>query len=127
LCDGFCRSTVSNSTKETTCYSDFLVPGDFPNYMPHSKYLEYFRKYADHFHLQQHIRFGTEVMSLEQLSDDWGRWSVTTKKTKDSTDATTSELFDAVMVCIGIGNAVMPTYDGQNEFKGQLMHSIHYK
>jgi len=76
----------------------------------------------------KHVRASaTEVVSLEQQSDDGGRWSVTTKKTKDSTDATTSELFDAVMVCVGINETIMPTYDGQNKFKGQLIHSVHYK
>jgi len=124
---GFCRSTVTNSTKETTCYSDFPMPDDFPVYLPHSKYLEYLRLYAGHFQLEQHIRFGTEVVSLEQLSDDGGRWSVTTK-TKDSTDATMSELFDAVMVCVGINSYTnMPSFNGQNEFEGELIHGVKYR
>jgi len=103
------------------------MPDDFPVYLPHSKYLEYLRLYADHFQLEQYIRFGTEVVSLEQQSDDGGRWSVTTKKTKDSTDATTLELFDAV-ICVGINSYTnMPSFNGQNEFKGQLIHSAQYK
>jgi len=127
LHDDFCRSTVTNTTKEAICYSDFPMPADFPVYLHNSKYLEYLRLYADHFQLEQYIRFGTEVVSLEQLSDDGGRWSVTTKKTKDSNDATMSELFDAVMVCVGINETIMRSYDGENEFKGQLIHSVHYK
>jgi len=104
------------------------MPADFPNYLHHSKLLEYLRLYADHFQLQQHIRFGTEVLSLEQQSDDGGRWSVTKKKMKDSTDATTSELFDAIMVCVGINSYTnMPSFDGQNEFKGQLFHSATFR
>lgn len=39
------------------CYSDFPIPADFPNYMHHSKILKYFRMYAEHFKLLQHIRF----------------------------------------------------------------------
>lgn len=38
-------------------YSDFPIPGDYPNYMHHSKILDYFRMYAQHFKLMQHIRF----------------------------------------------------------------------
>ena len=103
------------------------MPDDFPVYLPHSKYLEYLRLYAGHFQLEQHIRFGTEVVSLEQLSDDGGRWSVTTK-TKDSTDATMSELFDAVMVCVGINSYTnMPSFNGQNEFEGELIHGVKYR
>lgn len=38
-------------------FSDFLIPADYPNYMHHSKILDYFRMYAQHFKLMQHIRF----------------------------------------------------------------------
>jgi len=83
--------------------------------------------YVDHFQLEQYIRFETEVVSVEQQQDGGGRWSVTTRKMKDTKD-TTTETFDAVMVCVGIhstGN--MPTFEGQEEFKGQLIHSINYR
>jgi len=95
--------------------------------MSHSKLLEYLRMYVDHFQLEQYIRFETEVVSVEQQQDGGGRWSVTTRKMKDTKD-TTTETFDAVMVCVGIhstGN--MPTFEGQEEFKGQLIHSINYR
>lgn len=39
------------------CFSDFLIPEDFPNYMHNSKIMEYFRMYAQHFDLLRHIRF----------------------------------------------------------------------
>jgi len=121
------RSTVANSTKELTCYSDFPMPADFPNYVHHSRILEYLRMYADHFQLKQYIRFETEVVSVEQQQDGGGRWSVTTRKMKDLSD-TATETFDAVMVCVGINSrGIMPVFDGQEEFKGQLMHSVYYR
>jgi len=123
----YCRSTVTNIIKELFCYSDFLMPADFPNYLHHSKFLEYLRMYADHFQLEQYIQFETEVMSVEQELDGEGRWTVTTRKTKDLGDST-AELFDAVMVCTGInGHRNMPTFEGQDEFKGHLMHSANYR
>ena len=83
--------------------------------------------YADHFQLEQYIQFETEVMSVEQELDGEGRWTVTTRKTKDLGDST-AELFDAVMVCTGInGHRNMPTFEGQDEFKGHLMHSANYR
>ena len=103
------------------------MPADFPNYMRHSKLLEYLRMYADHFRLEQYIRFETEVVSMEQQRDAEGRWSVTTRKTKDSSD-TATETFDAVMVCVGIHcNRYMPSFEGQDGFKGELMHSVNYR
>jgi len=103
------------------------MPVDFPNYMHHSKFLEYLRLYADHFRLEQHIRFETEVVSVEQQQDGGGRWSVTTRKI-NSTDDTETETFDAIMVCSGMqGGQIMPSFEGQDEFKGELIHSISYR
>lgn len=51
------RSLTINISKEMMCYSDFPIPADYPNYMHHSKILKYFRMYAEHFKLLQHIRF----------------------------------------------------------------------
>ena len=42
--------------------------------------------------------------------------------------ATETETFDAVMVCVGIhsmGN--MPSFEGQEDYKGKLIHSINYR
>jgi len=50
--------------KELTCYSDFPVPDDFPNYMHHSKFLAYLNMYADHFQLQQFIRSAISLIFL---------------------------------------------------------------
>jgi len=103
------------------------MPADFPNYMHHSKLLEYLRLYANHFRLGQYIRFETEVVSVEPQLDGGGRWSVTTRKTNISNDAVT-EVFDAVMVCVGVHcNRNMPNFEGQDEFKGELIHSVNYR
>ena len=83
--------------------------------------------YADHFRLEQYIRFETEVMLVEQQLEGGGGWSVTSRKTTDLYDSGT-EMFDAVMVCAGIHSyANMPSFEGQDEFKGQLMHSVQYR
>lgn len=39
------------------CATDFPIPADYPNYMHHSKIRKYFRMYAEHFKLLQHICF----------------------------------------------------------------------
>ena len=121
------RSTVTQVIKELMSFSDFPMPADFPNYMRHSKFLEYLRMYADHFQLEQYIRFETEVVSVEQQQDGGGRWSVTSRKMKESGD-TATETFDAVMVCSGLqSGAKMPTFERQGEYGGELIHSINYR
>ena len=58
------KSLTINISKEMMCFSDFPIPADYPNYMHHSRILQYFRLYTEHFKLLQHIRFQV----TEQLS-----------------------------------------------------------
>ena len=58
------RSLTINISKEMMCYSDFPIPADYPNYMHHSKILKYFRMYAEHFKVLQHIRFQVTTKSM---------------------------------------------------------------
>jgi len=76
------KSTVTEGSKEMIAFSDFPPPDNFPNYLHNTKVLEYFRMYADHFNLLQHIQFQTEVVSVVK-SDDYlktGRWIVSWKR-----------------------------------------------
>ena len=50
------RNTVMNSSKETSAFSDFPPPKEFPIFLPHSKMYEYLRMYAEHFDLEKNIR-----------------------------------------------------------------------
>lgn len=53
-------------------YSDFPIPANYPNYMHHSKILHYFRTYAEHFKLTQHIHFQvTTTLRNEEWSLQW--------------------------------------------------------
>lgn len=58
------RSLTINISKEMMCYSDFPIPADYPNYMHHSKIIEYFRMYASHFKLLQHVRFQVTILRV---------------------------------------------------------------
>lgn len=62
------RSLTINISKEMMCYSDFPIPADYPNYMHHSKILKYFRSYAEHFKLLEHIRFQVTRFTLGCVS-----------------------------------------------------------
>ena len=60
------------------CYSDFPFPDNYPNFLHHTKVLEYLKLYANHFDLEKYIRFHTEVVDVVQ-SDDFnmtGQWIV---------------------------------------------------
>ncbi|NWV77350.1 FMO4 monooxygenase, partial [Dasyornis broadbenti] len=123
------RSVISNTSKEMSCFSDFPFPEDFPSYLPHSLVLEYFRMYAQHFNLLQHIHFQTTVLSVRKRPDfiTSGQWEVVTE-----TDGVCElRVFDAVMVCTGhyqepyLPLASFPGIDSR--FKGQQLHSWEYR
>lgn len=56
------KSTVSIHSKEMNAFSDFPPPLSFPNYLHHSKMLEYLRLYAETFDLFRHIKYHQEVV-----------------------------------------------------------------
>ncbi|XP_067388577.1 dimethylaniline monooxygenase [N-oxide-forming] 2-like isoform X2 [Emydura macquarii macquarii] len=123
------RSLITNTSKEMSCFSDFPFPEDFPNYLDHSRLLEYFRMYAEHFRLLGYIRFKTTVHSVRKCPDFsiTGQWDVVT----ETDGKVTSAIFDAVMVCSGHyaePHLPLDSFPGlENRFKGQYLHSWEYK
>ncbi|NXC48052.1 FMO4 monooxygenase, partial [Penelope pileata] len=123
------RSIITNTSKEMSCYSDFPCPEDFPVFLPHSLLLEYFRMYARHFQLLQHIRLKTTVLSVRKRPDfaTSGQWEVVTE-----TEGTQeSHIFDAVMVCTGNfqkPHLPLASFPGiETRFRGRYLHSQEYK
>ncbi|NWQ67600.1 FMO4 monooxygenase, partial [Neopipo cinnamomea] len=123
------RSVITNTSKEMSCFSDFPFPEEFPNYLPHSLLLEYFRMYAHHFDLLRHIRFKTTALSVRKCPDfaTSGQWEVVT----ETDGVCESHVFDAVMVCTGhYQEPYLPldSFPGiGTRFKGQYLHSQEYK
>ncbi|XP_041790493.1 flavin-containing monooxygenase 5-like [Chelmon rostratus] len=123
------RSLTINVSKEMMCYSDFPIPADFPNYMHHSKILKYFRMYAEHFKLLQHIRFQTSVKSVKQKPDysRTGKWEVVTENREGREE---KHVFDAVICCSGhytYPNLPLKDFPGIETFEGKYFHSWDYK
>lgn len=58
------QSVITNTSKEMSCFSDFPMPEDFPNFLHNSKLLEYFRIFAKTFDLLKYIQF--QVLYLER-------------------------------------------------------------
>lgn len=73
------KTTVINTSKEMTAYSDFPPPPEFANFMHNTVLLEYFRMYADHYGLLKFIKFKHYVLNVERAEDfqKTGNWKVT--------------------------------------------------
>ncbi|KAJ1349030.1 hypothetical protein KIN20_004472 [Parelaphostrongylus tenuis] len=123
------RTTVINTSKEMTAYSDFPPPDDTANFMHNTELLEYFHSYAKKFDLKKHIRFSHKVKSVTRHERfvETGQWNVEWLDLKTNNSAT--EAFDGVMVCTGHHtDPYWPTpFPGQKSFKGNLVHSHDYK
>ena len=53
---GMYSCCIMNTSKEMSCFSDFPVPKEFPNFMRRHEWKKYLDMYADHFGLRQYIR-----------------------------------------------------------------------
>lgn len=72
------KSTVINTSKEMTAYSDYPPPGDFANFMHNTQMLRYFKMYAEHHDLLKYIRFNhciTNVVRADNYEKS-GQWIV---------------------------------------------------
>lgn len=102
---------VSTSTKYTTQFACF--PEQDAEVKPDSgqsraefyrngEFGEYLIRFADHFRLHPHIKLQYQVERITRTTDGRG-WSVTYQPSGPSTpSATTTERFDAVVVCTGL-------------------------
>nr|KAG5714534.1 hypothetical protein BaRGS_006980 [Batillaria attramentaria] len=122
------RSTVINTSKEMMCFSDYPVPKENPNYMHNSQVLQYFKDYAEHFKLYDHIQYNTEVVMVKRAADfaKTGKWNLQIRDHMSGEERT--ETFDAVLVCTGHhAEKNEPTFPGLSDFKGRVVHSHDYR
>ncbi|KAL3088563.1 hypothetical protein niasHT_023181 [Heterodera trifolii] len=122
------KSTVINSSKEMSAYSDFPPPREAANYMHNREMLNYLRLYSDHFELLKHIQFQTEVLNVQRVEEfaQNGKWTVTYRKTENEEQKVMDDTFDGVMLCTGHHCSERwpnPPFPGQSVFRGHVIHS----
>lgn len=72
------RTTVINTSKEMTAFSDFPPPEKWANFMHNEQMLEYFQLYAKNFDLYKYIKFHHRVSNVKRAEDYdiSGKWIV---------------------------------------------------
>uniref|UniRef100_A0A0N5CH67 Flavin-containing monooxygenase n=1 Tax=Strongyloides papillosus TaxID=174720 RepID=A0A0N5CH67_STREA len=122
------KSTVINSSKETTAYSDFPPSPEAPNFMHNRKLLQYIRDYANEYNLLQYVHFNHRVIGVKRSPtfDDDGKWIVSYTDDKNNKKERT---FDGVLMCNGHhAHPHFPEpWPGQDKFQGKIIHSHSYK
>lgn len=122
------KTTVINSCKELSAYSDFPPPPEYANFMHNREQVKYFDHYADAFDLRKHIFLYYVVDSIVKNDDfkNTGQWTVTVTNTE--TKKQSSLVASAVMVCTGHHSYPhIPVFSGLDRFKGQVIHTHSYK
>ncbi|GBL85918.1 Dimethylaniline monooxygenase [N-oxide-forming] 5 [Araneus ventricosus] len=118
------KSTVINTHKEMSAFSDFPPPSHFPNYMHNLQIQQYFHMYAKNFGLLTHIHYNHEVVSVSKSSDynETGQWKIVFKILPEEKEF--EKIFDGVMLCNGHhARPRIPQLPGQNHFLGSMIHS----
>lgn len=121
-------ATIINSSKEMSAFSDFPPKPEYPNYMHNTRMIEYIEDYAKHVGCLDKMLFQHKVLSVvkaKSFNED-GKWDVNVENMK--TGKQTLQTFDGVMVCTGHHvTPTMATFPGQEQFKGQIIHTHSYK
>lgn len=122
------RSTIINSSKEMSAFSDCVPDEKFPNYMHNSRMIQYLEQYAQSIGCDQYTKYRHKVLSCTPgvTFEHDGRWNV--EVLDMSARKKSTQTFDGVMVCTGHHvTPTMPTFDGQDKFRGEILHTHSYK
>ncbi|GMT22539.1 hypothetical protein PFISCL1PPCAC_13836, partial [Pristionchus fissidentatus] len=123
------KTTIINSSKELTAYSDFPPKAEEANFMHNTRMCQYLVDYAQHYKLNQYIKLWHKVQNVERAEDysKTGRWNVTVNDVKSG--ASFTENFDGVLLCTGHHTKPFwpEEWPGQADFKGEIVHAHSYK
>lgn len=116
-CGKVYQSTHLITPKNSTQFSDYPMPSNYPDYPGHDLVLKYMRDVAAHFDVYANTIFNTSVIHLEHVNDRY--WQVTL-------DNGETHIYRGVIIAAGhLSEGYFPQYPGK--FSGIMMHSGQYK
>ncbi len=117
-CSHVYRSTHMISSKEFTQFPDFPMPEEFPDYPHHTQVLDYLRRYAREFGVDEVIAYEQPAQRVAPWHDG-SAWDVTVA-------GGAARRYAGVIIANGHHwSPKWPEYAG--EFSGTVMHSADYK
>lgn len=112
------RSLQTNTSTGGMSFAGFPFEEDGPTYPNAQQMVQYFQRYADHFQLGKHIRFGHRAVRAAPLSD--GSWNV-------ELDSGETRHYASLIVATGQYNSPrLPHASIAGEFSGQHLHVFDY-
>lgn len=131
--------TTSSLLTAWSQYSDGLESD--PKFWTAEEYLVYLDAFAKKFGLYEHINFLTRVEQCRK-DPETGKWLVTVRMKRgcedgirygkgfpeDPNEPPRTFQFDGICCCAGTNfYSCLPTFPGQENFKGEIMHSEYYR
>lgn len=109
-------------------FPDYPFSTCLKSFIRHEEVLDYLEGYASHYDLLKYIKFETSVQRLHPISgEDKTTWELTYNEVKNKS-LTSTENFDAVIVCNGHYTLpLIPKIQGIEDFKGDIVHSHSYR
>jgi dimethylaniline monooxygenase (N-oxide forming) len=115
-------SLHTNTSRAVGQYTGYPMPADYPDFPHHTQILTYLRDYAEHFGLHEHIRFRTEVVGVQRVSDD--AWEVQWRQADGELH---SDRYAAVLVASGHHWDPRMPEPLPGGFSGREIHSHRYR
>ncbi len=110
--DRLCLHTV----KQLSHLPHLPFPEDYPLYVPRLDLVRYYENYATHFDIKPHFNDG--VVAVKKVNE---KWEVTTQSGKKYTA-------ENVVVASGVNRVPnRPTWQGEENYAGEISHSRTYK
>jgi cation diffusion facilitator CzcD-associated flavoprotein CzcO len=118
----------TQSPKALYRFTDAAMPKSYPEWPEGSQVLDYLTDYAKKYGLMEHgaVKFGTNVVALEERKDQKSGWTVVFVENKDACRGD----FDFVVICTGtFSDPNIVTHPCQSSFLqrgGRIIHSSEY-
>ncbi|MGE0701623.1 MAG: flavin-containing monooxygenase [Hyphomicrobiaceae bacterium] len=112
-----------NTARDLTNFSDYRFDPSVPPFPSHWDMARYLRDYSDHFGVTERVRFNTEIVKLgpaDSYTHERPRWRLETG---------TGEVIEHDCVLLATGHLTKPleVADFRDGFKGEYLHSHHYR
>lgn len=115
------RSCHFISSRDYGAFFDFPMPREYPMYPKWHQIRDYIRSFAEHYGIEEKVRFNSNVVGVAPVETDSGeRWQLTLENGE-------AHIYRGV-ISAGGGQwkPVIPHWPGEERFRGTIIHSSEY-